>query len=160
MIELQVKSYAALCQLRWLVMSLPAAEFEIVVVFGEDWSLISGWKLIVRGTIFRSSAVPNNEQSSWVFHVLGESCTTIVYQIWSGVFFFNDYNLRSFCKHLRSMQHFFSNSRILFCCFKRSRAFLSSLFFSVVFFCLFLVAQSNFDDLKGLESVLELAIFC
>ena len=52
---------------------------------------------------------------------------------WS--FFFNDYNLRSFCKHLRSMQHFFSNSRILFCCFKRSRAFLSSLFFST---CIFL----------------------
>ena len=38
MIELQVKRYAALCQLRWLVMSLPAAEFEkIVVVFGQDW---------------------------------------------------------------------------------------------------------------------------
>ena len=93
--------------------------------------VLSGWNLIVRGTIFRSSAVPNNEQSCWVFHVLGESCSTIVYQIWSRVFFFNDYNLRSFCKHLRSMQHFFSNSRILFCCFKRSRAFLSSLFFSV-----------------------------
>ena len=36
MIELQVKRYAALCQLRWLVMSLPAA--QIVVVFGQDWS--------------------------------------------------------------------------------------------------------------------------
>ena len=34
--------------------------------------------------------------------------------ITSGVeFSFNDYNLRSFCKHLRSMQHFFSDSRIL-----------------------------------------------
>ena len=36
MIELQVKRYAALCQLRWLVISLPAA--KIVVVFGQDWS--------------------------------------------------------------------------------------------------------------------------
>ena len=36
MMELQVKRYVALCQLRWLVMSLPAA--EIVVVFGQDWS--------------------------------------------------------------------------------------------------------------------------
>ena len=33
MMELQVKRYAALCQLRWLVMSLPAA--QIVVVFGK-----------------------------------------------------------------------------------------------------------------------------
>ena len=49
--------------------------------------VLSGWNLIVRGTIFRSSAVPNNKQSCWVFHVLGESCTTIIYQIWSGVFF-------------------------------------------------------------------------
>ena len=31
-----------LCQLRWLVMSLPAAEFEkIVVVFGQDWCYFS-----------------------------------------------------------------------------------------------------------------------
>ena len=49
--------------------------------------VLSGWNLIVRGTIFRSSDVPNNKQSCWVFHVLGESCTTIIYQIWSGVFF-------------------------------------------------------------------------
>ena len=49
--------------------------------------VLSGWNLIVRGTIFRSSAVPDNKQSCWVFHVLGESCTTIIYQIWSGVFF-------------------------------------------------------------------------
>ena len=48
---------------------------------------VMGWNLIVRGTIFRSSAVPNNEQSCWVFHLLGEPCTTNVYQIWSGVFF-------------------------------------------------------------------------
>ena len=74
----------------------------------------------------------------------------------SSIRFFNDYNFRSFCKHPRSMQHFFSGSRILFCCFKGSRAFLSSLFFSAcIFFRLFLVAQSNFDDLKGLESLIE-----
>ena len=29
----------------------------------------------------------------------------------------------------------------------------------LVFFRLFLVAQSNFDDFKGLESLIELAIF-
>ena len=29
----------------------------------------------------------------------------------------------------------------------------------LVFFRLFMVAQSNFDDLKGLESLIELAIF-
>ena len=44
----------------------------------------------------------------------------------SGVeFSFNDYNLSSFCKHPRSMQHFFSDS---------SRAFLSSLFLSACIF--------------------------
>ena len=32
--------------------------------------VLSGWNLIVRGTIFPSSAVPNNEQPCWVFHVL------------------------------------------------------------------------------------------
>ena len=157
MIELQMKRYAALCQLRCLVISLPAAEFEIVVVFGQDWSYYVGLE-IVRGTIFRSSAVPNNEQSCWVFHVLGESCTTIVYQMWSGFFFFNDHNLRSFCKHLRSMQHFFSNSRILFQ--KESRILEQFVLQCLYLFCLFLVAQSNFDDLKGIESVLELVIFC
>ena len=124
MIELQVKSYAALCQLRWLVMSLPAAEFEIVVVFGQDWSLISGWNLIVRGTIFRSSAVPNNEQSCWVFHVLGESCTTIVYQIWSGVSF------SMITTYDRSANIYVACSTFLV-----TRAFLSSLFFSA---CIFL----------------------
>ena len=77
--------------------------------------VLSGWNLIVRGTIF--------------FHLL---CQTTNYpvgcSIRSGVeFSFNDYNLRSFCKHPRSMQYFFSDSRILFCCFKGSRAFLSSL---------------------------------
>ena len=35
-LTLQVKRFAALYHLRWLVMSLPAA--EIVVVFGQDWS--------------------------------------------------------------------------------------------------------------------------
>ena len=68
--------------------------------------VLSDWNLIVRGTIFRSSAVPNNKQSCWVFHVLGESCTTIIYQIWS----LSDYNLRPFCKHPRSMQHFLVTS--------------------------------------------------
>ena len=57
------------------------------------------------------------------------------------------------------MQHFLVTSGSPFCCFKGSRAFLSSLSSLLVFFRLFMVAQSNFDDLKGLESLIELAIF-
>ena len=33
---IMVVLYQALCELRWLVISFPAA--EIVVVFGQDWS--------------------------------------------------------------------------------------------------------------------------
>ena len=61
MIELQVKRYAALCQFRRLVMSLPAAE---IVVFGQDGLI--GLELNSKGSNFRSSAVPNNEQSCCV----------------------------------------------------------------------------------------------
>lgn len=109
--------------------------------------VLSGWNLRVRERIFRSSAGSNNEQSCWVFHVLGESCTTIICSWTSGMcstyrqslssgvkscskecskrnhqsvsirsgveFSVNENNLRSFCKHPRSMQHFFSDSRIL-----------------------------------------------
>ena len=48
-------------------------------------SVLSGWNSIVRGKFFRLHAVPNNEQSCWMFHVLGESCTTIVCSWTSGM---------------------------------------------------------------------------
>lgn len=47
--------------------------------------VLSGWNLRVRGRIFRSSAGSNNEQSCWVFHVLGESCATIISSWTSGM---------------------------------------------------------------------------
>ena len=110
----------------------------------------------MRGTIFRSSAVPNNKQSCWVFHVLGESCTTIIYQ-----FSFSDYNLRTFCKHPRSMQHFLvtSGSPARFAVSKGVVHFLSSLSSLLVFFSFVHGGAINYDDLKGLESLIELAIF-
>ena len=116
--------------------------------------VLSGCNLIVRGTIFRSSAVPNNGQSCWVFHLLGESCTTNVYQIWSGVFF----SMITTCD--RSDNSTFLVTRGSCSAVSKgvvhSWAVCSSV---LVFFRLFLVAQSNFDDLKGLESVLEFAIY-
>ena len=121
--------------------------------------VLSGWNLIVRGTIFRSSAVPNNEQSCWVFHLLGESCTTNVYQIWSGFFF----SMITTCD--RSANIYVACSTFLVTrgsCSAVSKGVVHSLAVCssvLVFFRLFLVAQSNFDDLKGLESLLELAIY-
>ena len=94
-------------------MSLPAAEIKLLLYLGEIGLI--GLEL-------------NSEENNFSFICCAKQRPS---SIRSGVeFSFNDYNLRSFCKHPRSMQY----SRILFCCFKGSRAFLSSLFFSACIF--------------------------